>query len=93
MSATLRASNGWSYSWEDLPLAGGEHSVVEKYVVGYVASYHVDGNTTTIVNYRGLPQTGQNWWPVILLSVSGTVVLAAGLILLMNSRRGKKRRV
>ena len=93
MSATLNDSNGWSYTWEDLPIAGGEYSVVEKYVVGYVASYHVDGNTTTIVNYRGLPQTGQNWWPVILLSVSGTVVLAAGLILLMNSRRGKKRRV
>lgn len=34
----LSAANGWSYTWTDLPIAGGEYSVVEDEVEGYVSS-------------------------------------------------------
>ena len=34
----LTAANGWSYTWKDLPAAGGEYSVVENEVEGYVSN-------------------------------------------------------
>ena len=41
-SATLNAGNGWSYTWENLPVIGGEYSARERAVDGYEETDRID---------------------------------------------------
>lgn len=87
----LKKDNQWSYTWEDLS-AQAQWSVTEKEVpAGYTESTGREGNTVILTNTatvavqgpdavtaQKLPQTGQLWWPVPLLSVAGAGCLLIG---------------
>ena len=87
----LKKDNQWSYTWEDLS-AQAQWSVTEKEVpAGYTESTRREGNTVILTNTatvavqgsgavtaQKLPQTGQLWWPVPLLSVAGAGCLLIG---------------
>lgn len=87
----LKKDNQWSYTWEDLSTQA-QWSVTEKEVpAGYTESTGREGNTVILTNTatvtvqgpdavtaQKLPQTGQLWWPVPLLSVAGAGCLLIG---------------
>ena len=51
MSVTLNESNGWTYTWENLPIAGGEYSAREADVpAGYESETVTEDGVTTITN-------------------------------------------
>lgn len=81
----------WQYSWTDSdPL--GIWAVLETVPEKYTASYSRDGNTFVITNTlqtdagadtdtdSKLPQTGQLWWPVPLLAITGFSLVLLGLL-------------
>ena len=83
----LTKSGNWQYTWTDTdPLA--LWAVLEAVPDDYAVSYSRDGNTFAITNTlkksdsKGedgkLPQTGQLWWPVPLLAVTGTALILVG---------------
>lgn len=77
--------NNWRYSWENLD-GTCQWQVVEKTVPeGYTVTMHQEGDVIAIRNYHApgkpepeLPQTGLNWWPVIILAGSGMVLFFIG---------------
>lgn len=76
---TLDYTNGWSYTWENLPPKN--YYVREDAVSRYTTVIVKNGNTYTITNvWKTVPQTGQLWWPVTVLTVAGLVLLCLGLI-------------
>lgn len=91
----LNAENGWSYSWDQLS-AGYSWSVAEAEVPqGYAMTVVKNGATFVLENTYGeetpptppspppeeqLPQTGQLWWPVPLMILSGLLLLGWGLL-------------
>ena len=50
MSVTLNEANNWTYTWKDLPIAGGEYSVEEVPVLGYEADVKDGDWRSTITN-------------------------------------------
>ena len=50
MSVTLSEENNWTYTWKDLPIAGGEYSVEEVPVLGYEADVKDGDWKSTITN-------------------------------------------
>ena len=50
MSVTLNEENNWTYTWKDLPIAGGEYSVEEVPVLGYEADVKDGDWKSTITN-------------------------------------------
>lgn len=50
MSVTLSEENNWTYTWKDLPIAGGEYSVEEVPVLGYEADVKDGDWKSTIIN-------------------------------------------
>ena len=85
----LSDSNGWRFTWRDLPATddGGAEiawSVSESAVSGYTPSVSQSGTTLVLTNSVSsprLPQTGQLWWPVPLLAVGGLALLVVGAAL------------
>lgn len=80
-------AGNWQYLWtEEDPLA--MWAVLEQVPDHYRASYSRNGNTFVITNTLkpvdtaeegdGLPQTGQLWWPVPLLALTGSFLFLAG---------------
>lgn len=49
-SATLSEANGWTHTWENLPIAGGEYSVVETEVLGYTGETRIEDGITILTN-------------------------------------------
>lgn len=49
-SITLNDSNNWTYTWNNLPVAGGEYSAVEEDVEGYEASIEKTNTGAVITN-------------------------------------------
>lgn len=47
---TLSQENGWTYTWEDLPVAGGDYSAREQEVLGYGGTSVTENGTTVITN-------------------------------------------
>ena len=89
---TLSESNGWKYTWEELP-AKDEQGKEIKWTIreeepsGYVVNYTQMGENFLITNSvkkPTLPQTGVLWWPV-------PVLIAAGLMMLILARLLKGR--
>lgn len=93
-SVTLSESNGWSHTFPKLA-KDGSYSVKEKAVPDYQASYSGDAvNGFVITNtYAGekLPQTGQYWWPIILMSIAGTCFVLLGVYEIGVKKNGKKK--
>ena len=90
-TVTLNQENNWKYTWEDLE-AGHEWKAVEQTVPsGYTMTSTQEGKTFIITNtYKKpgttvptgggskLPQTGQLWWPVLVLLLAGIICIIVG---------------
>lgn len=85
-TVTLSKSNNWRHTWSDLD-AAVTWRVIEKPVpTNYTVTVDRDKTLFTITNTRPaktttsdtLPQTGVEWWPVALLSVSGMALFFLG---------------
>ena len=87
----LNAKNQWSYQWKNLS-AKEQWTVVEKEIPdSYQVEYSKNGNKIYIVNYakdsekpennkpEKLPQTGQLWWPVPILTLTGLAAIMIGV--------------
>ena len=93
-TVSLAKENNWKYQWYHLD-ASSTWKVVEKEVPsGYTVTINQDDSTFTITNKLNvpaetkpskLPQTGQMWWPVGILTVTGMLVFFAGWIRRKNS--------
>lgn len=86
----LTAANNWRFAWDHLD-PRSEWLVAEKMPENYTASVKLEGITFTVTNRylppkdppkdppkEPLPQTGQLWWPVILLPAAGLFCCAVG---------------
>ena len=92
-SVTLSEANGWSHTFAGVPKAG-TYTVREKTVTDYKASYGGDAANGFIITntYAGekLPQTGQYWWPILVMAVAGAAFVLLGIYELGVKRHGKK---
>lgn len=95
-STGTSAGANWRYSWTETD-PSAVWTVVEQVPAGYEEpKYSREGNTFTITNTlksttpaapgSNLPQTGQLWWPVPLLALSGVFLLLMGWIRRKESR-------
>ena len=90
----LNSTNGWMYTWEDLPKYDKNDKEItwtirEVSVSGYVSSIRQNGYTFVLTNTldkQKLPQTGVLWWPVPVLTCSSLAFLIVGTL----GRRKKK---
>lgn len=100
-TVTLNRENNWRWSWDNLE-KNHDWLVTEKKIDQYSAKVDHSGITFTITNTytttekpaqdptkppTKLPQTGQLWWPVLLLTAAGLFFLLIGKL----RRRGEGR--
>lgn len=93
---TLNEANNWRYTWTDLE-DGHIWQILEKEVPeGYSVKVERQSVTFTVTNTAEvpdepkLPQTGQNWWPVLLLICVGMVLLTVGLLMRTSDATGER---
>ena len=93
-SAELNETNGWSYMFLGVK-KDGAYSVREKSVIDYKASYGGDAiNGFVITNtYAGekLPDTGQHWWPLVVIAIAGVCFVLLGIFEIGVKKNGKKK--
>lgn len=92
-TATLSEQNGWAHTFTT-PQKAGDYSVREHSVAHYEATYGgsvQDGLiiTNTYVGEK-LPQTGQYWWPIVLIAVAGVCFALLGFYEMGEKKNGKK---
>lgn len=92
-SAVLSEENGWAHTFTDVS-KDGNYSVKEKKVENYTVQYNGDVSNGFIVtnSYNGekLPQTGQLWWPIAIISIAGMSFVLLGIIELGARKNGRK---
>lgn len=90
----LSESNGWAYTFSSLP-KDGNYSVREKNIADYKVSYSGDiANGFIVTNtYAGekLPQTGQYWWPIVIIAIAGIAFVLLGIYEIGVKKNGKKK--
>lgn len=86
-TVALSASNGWTYTWQALDGLGNWRVKEINVPRGYRATYQVKGEITTITNTASLIQTGQLTWPIPVLAGMGSMLLIAGLFLVLGKRK------
>ncbi len=95
-AVTLSDENSWKHTWEDLPAGHEYKAVEVTKVSGYTVTSTLEGTVFTIRNTKTgttttptptptkttsrLPQTGQLWWPVVILALLGALFLLIGMI-------------
>ena len=85
-TAVLSAENDWQVVYEDMPESDA-YSIKEVEVPkGFTATYQQSGYVFTVTNTATLPQTGQLTWPIPVLALGGTLLLALGIVLLQKKR-------
>lgn len=93
-SVQLSEENGWAHTFSNLSKSAN-YSVREIAVDNYKADYSGDTiNGFVITNtYNGekLPQTGQYWWPIALISVAGICLISLGIYEIGTKKNGKKK--
>ena len=93
-TAELSEATGWSHTFTEVA-NDGIYSVAERAVANYKADYSGDAENGFIVTntYSGgkLPQTGQYWWPVILLATAGVCFVILGVYELRVKKNGKEK--
>ncbi len=84
----LNEDNSWKHTWNDLS-SEFVWEIVEKEVPeGYTVQITQEGTIYQIVNStegtpeipEKLPQTGQNWWPIPILTVAGLLLFMLGWV-------------
>ncbi len=93
-SAVLSEENGWAHTFSAIP-KDGDYSVREKEVANYKADYSGEEENGFVVTntYTGekLPQTGQYWWPIILIAIAGACFVLLGVYEIGVKKNGKKK--
>ncbi len=93
-TAELREEDGWAHVFQNLPKKG-VYSVREKALPEYKATYSGDAENGFVITntYEGekLPQTGQYWWPIILISVAGIGFVFLGVYESLVKKNEKKK--
>lgn len=75
----LNEENNWTYTWKNIEKSD-KYSIKEINIPkGYKASYKVDGFVYTVTNTDTLAYTGQIFYPIIILSVVGIILIASGI--------------
>ena len=76
----LSQENKWTYIWEDIQKSD-QYKVIEVRVPkNYVATYEQEGYVFTITNTDKLVQTGQPYYPIIILIVMGIIFTTVGVV-------------
>lgn len=92
-TAVLSEDNAWAHTFEKQP-KDGVYAVRERAVEHYKPTYSGDAANGFVVTntYAGdkLPQTGQYWWPIVLLAVAGAGFVLLGIVDLGAKKHGKK---
>ena len=83
----LSDANNWRYQWDGLDSSLNWNVVEINIPLKYKATYSVTGNDFTITNTDQLVQTGQLDWPIPVLIFAGVLLLGAGVVLKISSRR------
>ena len=93
-SAELNAANGWAYTFTDIP-KDGNYSIREKKVASYTEHYSGDQQNGFIITntYSGgkLPQTGQYWWPIVIMAIAGFCFVLLGIYEIGVKKHDKKK--
>ena len=85
-TATLNAQNNWQVTYNSMPESDA-YSIKEVNIPkGFTATYSKAGYVFTVTNTSTLIQTGQLIWPIPVLSISGMLLIAAGITLLQKKR-------
>ena len=95
-SLVLGTPENWQYTWTETD-PSAIWAALETIPQGYTVRYERQGNTFIIINTPivkqhqnttedKLPQTGQLWWPVPILAMSGFVLLLLGWLRRKESR-------
>jgi hypothetical protein len=80
----LNKDNNWTYTFIDLKLSD-KYNVKEIDVPkGFTPSYKEDNYVFTVTNTDILAQTGQIFYPIIILSILGVVFILVGIKLIKN---------
>lgn len=91
--ATLSAKNGWAFTFKGLP-EDGKYTIEEKTVKNYTPHYSGDAENgfiiTNTLRTEKLPQTGQLWWPFILLLTASLCFIFLGIMELHGKKNEKK---
>ena len=86
-TATLNAQNNWQVTYTDMSESDA-YSIKEVDVPkGFTATYQQKGYVFTVTNTSTLIQTGQLMWPIPVLSISGMLLIAVGIMLLQKKRK------
>lgn len=86
-TAILNAQNNWQVTYIDMPESDA-YTVKEVDVPkGFTATVNQNGYVFTVTNTSTLIQTGQSIWPIPVLSISGILLIAIGVILLQKKRK------
>jgi len=79
--------NNWTYTWKELD-GNGDWSVLETGIPkGYTPSYRASGEVVTITNTATLIQTGQLFWPIVVLGSLGVLMISFGVIMIIRKKR------
>lgn len=85
-TATLNPQNNWQVTYSGMPESDA-YSIQEIDIPkGFTATYSHTGYTFTVTNTSTLAQTGQLIWPIPVLSISGMLFIAVGIVLLKKTR-------
>jgi hypothetical protein len=98
-TVTLNADNNWRYTWTELSDTTRWHVTETTVPEHYTVTSVQDGTTFVVTNTYAedtptpsedpkLPQTGQLWWPVTILSMCGLAMILVGIGI---RRRGNDR--
>lgn len=86
-TATLSTDNNWQIIYNDMPESDA-YSIKEVDVPkGFTATYKQDDYVFTVTNSSSLIQTGQLIWPIPVLALGGTLLIAAGIVILRKKRK------
>lgn len=85
-TVVLSESNQWSHTWTDL-LPNARWTVQEDVPDGYVVSVRETDHIFSLTNHRkDIEQTGQIWWPIIVVLCGGLALIVIGVALRRSGR-------
>ena len=86
-TATLNAQNNWQVIYTGMPESDAYNIKEIDVPKGFTATYSQKGYVFTVTNPSTLIDTGQLIWPIPVLSISGMLLIAAGITLLQKKRK------